>query len=168
MPVQRPADRIAEVIGTFYRVCEMYHMFLQPVCARTHVHAVMYSLPYSMYVSFSPLPSAEQTNITFRSNSLQGTGSGFFLVAFQSELVCSTCRTLNGQLPTRSRVSMPRVPGCSTKLVQLGGLKLPRKNNCVSCLSIQAGTAYCATQCIVGLLEMRWSPTPTHTQYWQS
>ena len=61
---------------------------------------------------FSPLPSAEQTNITFRSNSYGG-GRGFFMLVIQSN-VCTNCRARpdSGTASALPWVSVPRLSGC--------------------------------------------------------
>ena len=95
--------------------------------------------------SFSPLPSAHQTNITFRSNSW-GVGRGFFVLAIRNLVTCSNCGPSgDGRRTTLPRVTVPALRGCSIRVNPNGvdGLQgLPGRNSraasqCVSCLLIQ-------------------------------
>ena len=99
---------------------------------------------YCLYI-VSPLPSAHQTNITFRSNSW-GVGRGFFVLAVRTLLACSTCGPRgDGRRTTLPLVRVPPPRGCPIRINPKGvdGLRGPPGRNsraasqCVSCLLIQ-------------------------------
>ena len=113
-------------------------------CLHSYVHAKQDTFPYCTYI-VSTLPSAHQTNITFRSNSW-GVGRGFFVLAVRTLLACSTCGSRgDGRRTTLPLVRVPPPRGCSIRINPKGvdGLRGPPGRNsraasqCVSCLLIQ-------------------------------
>ena len=102
---------------------------------------------YCLYI-VSPLPSAHQTNITFRSNSW-GVGRGFFVLAVRTLLACSTCGPRgDGRRTTLPLAPVPPQRGCSIGINPKGvdGLRGPPGRNsraasrCVSCLPYPMNT----------------------------
>ena len=94
---------------------------------------------------FSPLPSAEQTNITFRSNSYGG-GRGFFMLVIQSNFSCTNCRARpGGTASALPWVAVPRLSGCPAQQGPTGlqgapGRKGRGATSCVSRFLIQVHT----------------------------